>query len=141
MFITLLAVTLGVSLLTSGLVVFFFRKSIRQILDRIIGEGVAAAWQKFLTFCLFVVGVSAGAQVWKLEQYLQPQPIGPEGKTRVLTLDGPAIALEVYRTIIQVLQGMAWALLVFFVVALIAFVLVKFGERRGGGAVPPAITP
>jgi len=130
MFITLLAVTLGVSLLTSGIVVFFFRGSIRQILHRIIGEEVAGAWQRFLTFCLFVVGVSAGAQVWKLEQYLQPQPVGPNGQSRVLTLDGPAVALEIYRTIIQVLQGMAWALLVFFVVALIAFVLVKIGERR-----------
>ncbi|MEO5618267.1 MAG: hypothetical protein ABIS67_10880 [Candidatus Eisenbacteria bacterium] len=141
MFVILLAVTLGVALLTSGTVVFFFRKSIRQILDRIIGESVAQAWQKFLTFCLFVVGVSAGAQVWKLEQYLQPQPIGPEGKTRILTLDGPAIALEIYRTIIQVLQGMAWALLVFFVVALIAFVLVKFSERRGTGQSPSVGPP
>jgi len=132
MFITLLAVTLGVSLLTSGVVVFFFKGSIRQILHRIIGEEVAAAWQRFLTFCLFVVGVSAGAQVWKLEQYLQPQINGPDGKLRVLTLDGPAVALEIYRTIIQVLQGMAWALLVFFVVALIAFVLVKVGEGRKG---------
>lgn len=134
MFITLLAVTLGVSLLTSGIVVFFFRGSIRQILHRIIGEDVASAWQRFLTFCLFVVGVSAGAQVWKLEQYLQPQINGPDGKPRVLTLDGAAVALEVYRTIIQVLQGMAWALLVFFVVALIAFVLVKIGERRPASA-------
>lgn len=131
MFLVLLIVTLGVSLLTSGVVVFFFRGSIRQILDRIIGEQVAHAWQRFLTFCLFVVGVSAGAQVWKLEQYLQPQPMGPDGKVRILRLDGPALALETYRTIIQVLQGMAWALLVFFVVALIAFVLVKTGERRG----------
>ena len=140
MFITLLAITLGVSLLTAGIVVMFFRRPIRQILDRIIGENVAEAWQKFLTFSLFVVGVSAGAQVWKLEQYLQPQPIGPDGKTRVLALDGPAVALEVYRTIIQVLQGMAWALLVFFMVALIAFVLVKAGERKSGGAAPPAGT-
>ena len=131
MFLVLLAVTLGVALLTSAIVVWFFRRPIRQILDRIIGENVAEAWQKFLTFCLFVVGVSAGAQVWKLEQYLQPQPAGPDGKVRVLTLDGPAIALEIYRTIIQVLQGMAWALLVFFVVALIAFVLVRLGETRG----------
>ena len=130
MFIVLLAVTLGVSLLTAGLVVMFFRRPIRQILELIIGEQVAGAWQRFLTFSLFVVGVSAGVQIWKLEQYLQPQPIGPDGKTRVLTLDGPAVALEVYRTIIQVLQGMAWALLVFFVVALLAFVLVKRGEGR-----------
>ncbi|HTO92307.1 MAG TPA: hypothetical protein VMJ70_14345 [Candidatus Sulfotelmatobacter sp.] len=134
MFYTLLGVTLGVSLLTSGIVVAFFGRPIRQILERIIGEQVAEAWQKFLTFSLFVVGVSSGVQVWKLEQYLQPQPIGPEGKPRVLALDGAAIALEVYRTVLQVLQGMAWALLVFFVVALIAFVLVKRGETRD----PPA---
>jgi hypothetical protein len=130
MFYVLLLVTLGVSLLTSGIVVWFFRRPIRQILDRIIGESVAEAWQKFLTFSLFVVGVSAGVQVWKLEQYLQPQNMGPDGKPRVLSLDGAAIALEVYRTILQVLQGMAWALLVFFVVALIAFVLVKRGESK-----------
>ena len=137
MFITLLAVTLGVSLLTAGTVVMFFRRPIRQILERIIGEGIADSWQKFLTFALFVVGASAGAQIWKLEQYLQPQPSGPDGKSsRILTLDGPAIALEIYRTIIQVLQGMAWALLVFFVVALIAFVIVKRNEPRG--STPPA---
>ena len=134
MFYVLLLVTLGVSLLTSGIVVWFFRRPIRQILDRIIGESVAEAWQKFLTFSLFVVGVSSGVQVWKLEQYIQPQNAGPDGKLRVLSLDAAAIALEVYRTILQVLQGMAWALLVFFVVALIAFVLVKRGESKSPAA-------
>jgi hypothetical protein len=126
----LLAVTLGVALVTSGVVVLAFRKPIRQILDRIIGPDIAGGWQRFLTFSLFVVGVSAGAQIWKLEQYLRPQPIGPKGELQTLSLDGPAIALEVYRTIIQVLQGMAWALLVFFVVALVTFAIVRRGEAR-----------
>jgi len=44
------------------------------------------------------------------------------------------MALEIYRTIIQVLQGIAWALLVFFVVALIAYAITRRGEgRRGEG--------
>lgn len=132
MFLLLLATTLGVALLTSGIVVFFFKKPIRQILDRVIGESIAEGWQRFLLFAIYVVGVSSGVQIWKLEQYVHPQPAGPEGQTRVLALDGPSIGLEIYRTIIQVLQGIAWALLVFFVVALIAFAIIRRAETRKG---------
>ena len=135
MFLLLLVTTLGVALLTSAIVVFFFKKPIRQILDRIIGEDIAEGWQRFLLFAVYVVGVSSGVQIWKLEQYVHPQPMGPEGKSVTLTLDGPSMALEVYRTIIQVLQGIAWALLVFFVVALIAFALTRRAEsHRSEGA-------
>jgi len=132
MFLLLLVTTLGVALLTSGIVVFFFKKPIRQILDRIIGEEIAEGWQRFLLFAVYVVGVSSGVQIWKLEQYVHPQPAGPDGKALVLTLDAPSMALEVYRTIIQVLQGVAWALLVFFVVALIAFAITRRAEARRG---------
>ena len=134
MFLTLLALTLGVALATSALVVFFFNRPTRQILDRIIGEEIAAGWHRFLLFAIFVIGVSAGVQIWKLEQYVHPEQFGPGGASRVLPLDGPSIGLEIYRTMIQTLQGVAWALLVFFVVALIAFAIVRRGETRPGGA-------
>jgi hypothetical protein len=132
MFLMLLVTTLGVALATSAIVVFFFKKPIRQILDRIIGETIAEGWQRFLLFAVYVVGVSSGVQIWKLEQYVHPQPAGPDGRVQVLTLDGPSIGLEIYRTIIQVLQGIAWALLVFFVVALIAFAIIRRAETRRG---------
>jgi hypothetical protein len=134
MFLLLLVTTLGVALVTSAIVVFFFRKPIRQILDRVIGDEIAEGWQRFLLFAVYVVGVSSGVQIWKLEQYVHPQPSGPEGRPVTLVLDAPSMALEIYRTIIQVLQGIAWALLVFFVVALIAFAITRRGEiRRGAG--------
>lgn len=41
--------------------------------------------------------------------------------------------LEVYRTIIDAMQGIAWMLLVFFIFALIAYVLVRFVESREQG--------
>ena len=132
MFVLLLVTTLGVALLTSGIVVLFFKKPIRQILDRIIGESIAEGWQRFLLFAVFVVGVSSGVPIWKLEQYVHPQPTGPDGRQMTLTLDAPSMALEVYRTVIQVLQGIAWALLVFFVVALIAFAITRRAESRRG---------
>ena len=133
MFVTLLLVTLLVSLGTAALVVGFFRAPIGQILDRIIGEHIAEGWKKFLVFALFVVGVSNGVQFWKLEQYLRPVPAGPGGLTRPLALTAGAIALEVYRTVILVLQGLAWALLLFFTIALVAFAILRRGEIRPGG--------
>jgi hypothetical protein len=135
MFFVLLVLTLGVALATSLLIVFLFRKPIRQILDRVIGEEIASGWHRFLLFAIFVVGVSSGVQIWKLEQYVHPERFGPRegGVVPPLTLDGPSLGLEIYRTIIQTLQGVAWALLVFFVVALIAFAIIRRGETRPPG--------
>ena len=129
MFLLLLLLTLVVALLTAGAVVLLFRKPIRQILDRIIGPELAPAWQRFLLFAIYVVGVSAGVQIWKLEQYIRVENVGPNGAMRPpFVLNAESMGLEVYRTILQVLQGVAWALLVFFVVALAAFVFLRRGE-------------
>lgn len=135
MFFVLLLLTLGVALATSLLIVFLFRKPIRQILDRIIGEDIASGWHRFLLFAIFVVGVSSGVQIWKLEQYVHPERYAPRegGVIPPLALDGPSLGLEIYRTIIQTLQGVAWALLVFFVVALIAFAIIRRGETKQPG--------
>lgn len=130
MFFVLLVVTLFVALATAGIVVALFRRPIRQILDRIIGAELAPAWQRFLLFAIYVVGVSSGVQIWKLEQYLRAEP-GPPGSVRApFLLNAESMGLEVYRTILQVLQGVAWALLVFFVVALAAFVFLRRGEAH-----------
>jgi len=134
MFLALLALTLGVALLTSAVVVFFFNRPIRQILDRIIGEGIAEGWHRFLLFAIFVVGVSSGVQIWKLEQYVHPQHAGPEGATKPLLLDSASVGLEIFRTVIVSLQGIAWALLVFFVVALIAFAITRRRESGPQGS-------
>ncbi len=40
------------------------------------------------------------------------------------------MVLEVYRTIIETLQGIAWVLLAFFVYALLAYVIIKVFEIR-----------
>ncbi len=134
MFLMLLALTLGVAILTSGIVALLFRRPIQKILDRVIGDDLASAWQRFLLFAIFVVGVSSGVQIWKLEQYIHPEPAppGPAGAvTRgAFPLDSASITLEIYRTVIQTLQGVAWALLLFFVVALIAFAITRRREAR-----------
>ncbi|RKX26343.1 MAG: hypothetical protein DRP47_08340 [Candidatus Zixiibacteriota bacterium] len=125
-FLLLLIVTLAIAIAVSIIVLAFFRKPVDKIFHRIIGEEIADAWRKFLTFALFVVGISSGVNIWKLEQFIQPA--SPDEKITELTAE--YWGLEIYRTIIHTLGGLAWALLLFFVVALIAFVLVKRGEMK-----------
>lgn len=93
---------------------------------RIIGDEIAVVWQKFLTFALFVVGIASGVQIHKLERFIAPIT----EKTSRTELTPEAWALEIYRTIISTLGGLAWALLIFFVSALIAFVVVKGREKK-----------
>jgi hypothetical protein len=68
----------------------------------------------------------AGARKPPREQYVN----APHKDARVLELTAETWTLEVYRTIIQTLQSIAWMLLVVFAVALIAFVILRAFEIR-----------
>jgi hypothetical protein len=72
------------------------------------------------------VGVSSGVNIWNLERFIQP-----EVKDAAIPVLTPEYwGLEIYRTVIDTLGGLAWSLLIFFVIALIAFVIVKRGEMK-----------
>lgn len=129
MIITLLATTFVIALAVSLLLALLFRKPVRTIMKRIVAEELSEAWVRYLTLAVVVVGVSGGVQVWNLEKYLnQPKDAAP------LILNADRWVLEVYRTIIGSAQAITWLLLVFFVFALIAFVLVRNAERKAGGS-------
>ena len=132
MFIVLLLVTFVIAVITSFLIVRLFRKSITGILHRIVGEDISGAWWRYLAFAIYVVGVSGGVRVWDLEKYITPRP--EDAAAIVLTAE--RWTLEVYRTVIGTLQSTAWMLLVFFVFALIAYVIVRGQEARR--STPPA---
>ena len=126
MFLTLLTVTFGVSALVSWIVARIFAKPIDDILQRIVADAINKAWVKYLNFAIYVVGISSGVRVWELERYISPQG----QNTPRLELNRDRWILEVYRTIIESLQGLAWLLLVFFVISLIAFVIVRRAEVK-----------
>ncbi len=126
MFITLLGVTFAIAVVVSFIVVQIFRRPIVNILDRVVTEELSHVWLKYLTFALYVVGVSGGVRVWDLEKYITPRT----EETEIIVLNAERWVLEVYRTGIGTLQAVAWMLLVFFVFALIAYVIVKGMEGR-----------
>ena len=128
MFLALLLVTLLIALAVSLLVARAFSGPVDRILQRIIADEISNAWLKYLKFAILVVGVSAGVRIYELEKYISPMRWDKDAK--VLQLTDERWVLEIDRTIIETLQGIAWMLLVFFVFALIAYVIVRLGEMR-----------
>lgn len=124
MFFALLGATFVLALLVSWVIARLFKKPVQQILDRIIADDISSAWTRYLTFAIYVVGVSGGVRIWDFEKYITPMESG--GMLAKLT---PEVwTLEIYRTIIGTLQSVAWMLLVFFLVSLIAYVIVRGRE-------------
>jgi len=128
MFITLLVVTFAIAAFVSFVVISIFRRPIINILDKVVTDEISSAWLKYLTFALYVVGVSGGVRVWDLEKYITPRT----EETQIIVLNAERWILEVYRTGIGTLQSIAWMLLVFFVFALIAYVIVRGMEAKRG---------
>lgn len=124
----LLLVTLILSLGVSWLVAKLFGSSIESILRRIIDDEISQVWSKYLRFAILVVGVSNGVRVWDYEKYLNPSKEGP-----VIALTTERWVFELYHTVISALQGIAWLLLVFFVFALLAYVVMRAIDLRQGG--------
>jgi hypothetical protein len=95
-------------------------------LRRIIADEISAAWSKYMKFAILVVGVSAGVQLRDLEKYVN----SALGSREAAPVGFDRWVFELYRAAIETLQGIAWMLLVFFVFALIAYVIVRIGEMR-----------
>lgn len=138
MILLLLLVTLILSLGVSWLVAKLFGSSIESILRRIIDDEISQVWSKYLRFAILVVGVSNGVRVWDYEKYLNPSKEGP-----VIALTTERWVFELYHTVISALQGIAWLLLVFFVFALLAYVVMRAidlrqGVRQGKTSPPPS---
>jgi sensor histidine kinase regulating citrate/malate metabolism len=128
MFLTLLFVTLVLSALVSLLAARAFAQPLQRILQRLIADDIFQAWQRYMQFAIFVVGISSGVRIYDLERYISP--MAGDKDAMILTLTTERWVLELYRTVIETLQGIAWMLLLFFVVSLIAYVIVRLAELK-----------
>jgi hypothetical protein len=136
MFPTLLLVTFAVALAVSIGMALVLARPIKGILNRIIADEISVAWLRYLNFAILVVGVSAGVRIYDLEKYIAP--LRGDKDAKIIELTSDRWLLELYRTIIETLQGIAWLLLVFFAFALIAYVIVRSSEfKRKSASEPP----
>jgi hypothetical protein len=126
MFLSLLIASFIVSLAVCFIIVRLFKSPINRILHRLVAEDISDAWSKYLLFAMYVVGISGGVRIWQLEKYIIPKA----GQAESLQLTNERWVLEIYQTIIGTLQSIAWMLLVFFIFALLAYVIVRGLEMR-----------
>lgn len=126
MFYLLLFVTFLIAAITSFFVERFFKKPIGSILDKIIKDEIHLAWKKYMQFAIYVVGISGGIKIWEIEKYLRTNEEG----FKVPILNNERWTLEVFRTLIETLQSLAWMLLLFFMFSLIAYIFVRFFESK-----------
>ncbi len=126
MFLSLLIASFVVSLVVCFIIVRLFKSPIDKILRRLVAEDISDAWSKYLLFAIYVVGISGGVRIWELEKYIIPKA----GQAELLELTSERWVLEIYQTIIGTLQSIAWMLLVFFIFALLAYVIVRGMEMR-----------
>jgi len=129
MFFSLLFATFLIAFAVSIVVVKAFSRPVKGILDRIINDQISTAWHRYITFAALVVGVSGGVRIYSLERYIQPER-HEQGEVAPLVLTAERWTLEIYRTIIESLQSLAWMYLVVFLFALIAYVIVRISERK-----------
>ena len=130
MFYYLIISTFALALLVSFVVMRIFSGSINDILARIIHDPIHEAWAKYTKFAGMVVGTSSGIRIYDMEKYITPLTYAENDKKIVIELTQERWVLEIYRTIIETLQGLAWMMLVIFMVALIAYVIVRWSEIK-----------
>ena len=112
-----------------------FSQPMQSILARIIADPISEAWVRYLKFAILVVGISSGVRIGEIERYISPN--NWQEKPEILALTNERWVLEVYRTVIETLQGVAMMLLAFFVISLVAFVVLRISELRQAARTAP----
>jgi hypothetical protein len=123
MFVALLVASFVLALVMSATVAWLFAKPIDGILHRFLGDRISATLSKYLRFATVVVGISAGTRVRPLEEYIAAPSYNKADLRAALTQE--FWALELYRTFVATLQGIALMFFVVAVVAIIALVIVR----------------
>ena len=126
MFLILLLATFLIAVVTSTLAASLFSRPVKKILDRLVSEELGATWKRYILFAIYVVGISGGVRAWDLERYITPRA----NEVAPIALNYDRWVLEVYKTVIGALQSVAWTLLIFFLFALLAYVVMRGFELR-----------
>lgn len=129
MFYLLILSNFIIATLTSVVIIYMFSKSINKIMERIINDPINTTWAKYTKFAGLVVGISSGIRIYEMEKYINPITYSTE-KANILELTTERWFLEIFRTLIETVQGLAWMFFVFFVISLLAYVVVRVSELK-----------
>lgn len=131
MFYLLILSNFIIAALTSVIIIWMFSKSINNIMERIINDAINVTWAKYTKFAGLVVGISSGIRIYEMEKYITPiNYYNNAEKSSILELTTERWFLEIFRTLVETVQGLAWMFFVFFVISLLAYVVVRVSELK-----------
>ncbi len=126
MFILLLLSLFATSLIAALIVHKIFGNSIKKILKELFNQDIYEGWYKYIIFAIYVISWTSGSRIWQINQYI-------ETGDSSIPLTNTRFAMELYDGLMQSFQGVIWLLFVFFLFAMIAFVIVKIFTKKTNG--------
>jgi hypothetical protein len=123
MFIVLFLATFLLAFAISSGVAWAGKEPIEGILHHFFSLNVTAAMSKYLRLAIVLIGVSSGARIRILEEFISASPANKLQMTDALTQEFWVV--ELYRTCITTLEGILWLLLLFSLVVLAAYWMMR----------------
>ena len=123
MFIVLFLVTFLLAFAISSGVAWAGKEPIEGILHHFFSLNVTTAMSKYLRLAIVLIGVSSGARIRVLEEFIGASPANKLQMTDALTQEFWVV--ELYRTCISTLEGILWLLLLFSLVVLAAYWMMR----------------
>ena len=128
MFVVLFLVTFLLAFGISSGVAWVGKEPIEGILHHFFSPNVTAAMSKYLRLAIVLIGVSSGARIRVLEEYISASPANKLQMTDLLTQEFWVV--ELYRTAIATLEGILWLLLLFSLVVFAAYWIMRKSEQK-----------
>ena len=123
MFVVLFLVTFLLAFAVASGVAWAGKEPIEGILHHFFSINATAAMSKYLRLAMVLVGVSSGARIRILEEFIAASPANKVEMTDALTQEFWVV--ELYRTTITTLEGILWLLLLFSLVVFAAYWIMR----------------
>lgn len=123
MLVVLFLVTFLLAFAVSSGVAWAGKEPIEGILHHFFSPNVTLAMSKYLRLAMVLVGVSSGARIRLLEDFIAASPANKIQMTDALTQEFWVV--ELYRTAVITLEGILWLLLLFSLVVFAAYWLMR----------------
>jgi len=128
MFIVLFLVTFLLAFAISSGVAWAGKEPIEGILHHFFPRNVTAAMSKYLRLAVVLIGVSSGARIRILEEYIAASATIKAEMTESLTQEFWVV--ELYRTTVTTIEGILWLLLLFSFVVFVAYWIMRKSELK-----------
>ncbi|HXN51874.1 MAG TPA: hypothetical protein VN943_08060 [Candidatus Acidoferrum sp.] len=128
MFIVLFLVTFLLAFAISSGVAWAGKEPIEGILHHFFPPNVTAAMSKYLRLAVVLIGVSSGARIRILEEYIAASATIKAEMTESLTQEFWVV--ELYRTTVTTIEGILWLLLLFSFVVFVAYWIMRKSELK-----------